>query len=290
MLNLWFITEALQNLLSYFFIDYRYKTQSYWFKTALYTFLIVKCIYWLLYFRLFFGTNSIVFIRPASTGPVNNLAYLLLNAQSAPLNLSCIVLVLLLTLYALFFKKRLFVSDLLIWLITLNLHNRVYSTLSGGDFLLNQFLLFNCFLSYRQNPVVTKPGQLNVFLHNLSSIAIIVQLSLAYLLSGLAKLTDASWLGGQAIAITSQIKHVALYSFPGNLSPTNWVFTFTAYLVLFYQLSFPVFVFISPVKKTFLILGIAMHVYIALVMGLPWFSATMVMGYIYFWPLNKSKS
>lgn len=284
MLNLGFITEALQNLLSYFFDDFRYKPQSRWFKITLYSFVLLKCLYWLLYFDLFFGNHSIVFTNPISIGTLNNFAYLLYNQHSPTLSLVSLVLMVVLCLIALIFKKRYLFSDGLLWLMTLNIQNQVYSGLSSGDFLLNQFLAFNCLISYKHNLLSTFFGQLKTLFHNLGSIAVIVQLCLAYFLSGLAKLFDNNWLSGHAIGITSQINHFSLYSLPQLSLDYKWLMIFLTYLVLFYQLSFPVMAFIKPFKKVYLLIGVAMHLYIGLVMGLPFFAITMIIGYIYFWP------
>jgi len=42
-----------------------------------------------------------------------------------------------------------FVPEFIAWLLALNLHNATYAGNTGGDLLVNQFLLFNCFLSVR---------------------------------------------------------------------------------------------------------------------------------------------
>jgi hypothetical protein len=288
MLNLGFITEALQNLVAYFFDDFRYKLQSYWFKITLYGFVLIKCLYWLIYFDVYFGGHSIVYTNPLSIGPVNDFAYLLYNHQSPTLSLVSLILMILLCLAGLIFKKRFLLSDGLLWFLTLNIHNQVYPGLSSGDYLLNQFLVFNCFISYQRTILPTFSGHVKILLHNLGSIALIVQLCLAYFLSGLAKLFDIYWQNGQAIGMTSQINHFSLYSLPQLSLNYRWIMVFLTYLVLVYQLSFPVVTFIKPLKKIYLLIGVVMHVYIGLVMGLPFFATTMIIGYIYFWPFHNS--
>jgi hypothetical protein len=53
--------------------------------------------------------------------------------------------------------------------------------------------------------------------------------------------------------------------------------------VLAYQILFPAVVWFKKIKKPFLILGILMHVYISLVMGLVLFGLIMIICYAIFW-------
>jgi hypothetical protein len=288
MLNLGFITNAVHKLVSYFFQDYHGQRQSHWFKKALYAYVALKCIYWLCYFPLFFGRDSVVYFTPVDLGLFKSMAFLLYNLQVPAASAGCISLLLVICLAGLFYKLPFFIADLLLWFITLNLHNVIYPALSGGDHLLNQFLLFNSLLSADLTVKNNATGSLKLFFHNLSLLATQLQMALAYLLSALSKVNTAEWLNGDAISIVSRINHFSLFSFPGGQLPA-WLFMFVTYFILVYQLAFPVVAWINRVKKPFLLIGIAMHVYIALVMGLPWFGTIMIIGYIPFWPFKESK-
>ena len=61
-------------------------------------------------------------------------------------------------------------------------------------------------------------------------------------------------------------------------------------VVMFYQLLFPIVVWIKQIKKIVLFIGIVMHLYIGLVMGLPEFAAIMILSYVFFWPIKTSIS
>lgn len=278
-------------LISYFFSNYHFKLQSLWFKRSLYAFLIYKCMYWLWYFDLLFGMQSIIDSHYNALGSSKDLTFLLLNYSSATLKLSFICLVLFISLSRLSIKtmrfKYTFVLDLLLWYVVLNIHNSIYPTLSGGNFLLNQFLLFNCLLLPSSRPGNAFQEDLKMSLHNIAVLSIILQIMLLYFLSGLAKIIDSDWLKGNAVIYTMQVKQFMLSDtlFTANYwRPIKIALNF---VILFYQLSFPFFIWIKAVKKSFLLFGILMHLYIALVMGLPDFGIIMLISYLYFWPFKN---
>jgi hypothetical protein len=277
----------LQTLISYFFSQPQLKFQTALFKNALYLFLVIKIVYWLVYYDLYFGEHAIAYAHPQWQGPIKNLAYILYNSTSIWLPLSFILLALLLCVAGIF-AHFYFVSDLFLWFLILNLQNKIYSTLTSGDILLNQFLLFNCFFVPGILTSDTWKNTLKIFLHNLNIVAIITQICLVYFISGLAKLADDSWLKGTAILAITQVKHFSMYV-TFNSMPYG-IGVFLNYLVLGYQLFFPILVWIKPLKKPFLFIGILMHLYIAFVMGVVAFGVIMVISYIFFWPAKQNES
>lgn len=256
----------------------------------LYVFLIVKCIYWLFYFDLLFGADSIIYVKSQSIGGLKDLGFLLYLISSPPLNLLAILLTGGLACILLFTKKLQFLLSFILWFLVLNLNNVIYTTLTGGDFLTNQFLFFNCFLSLTVTPGENWSDQAKVCLHNIACYGIMIQLCLVYFVSALAKVNDSDWFFGKAIIKVSQIEHFSMYSFLSYRKSLDPVLIFLNYVILFYQLSFPIFVWIKKIKKPLLLFGILMHVYIALVMGLIEFGAIMVLAYVYFWPKKQSIS
>jgi hypothetical protein len=253
-------------------------------------FLFIKTIYWLCYFGILFGKNSIAFSSPEPIGYFKNLAFLVYNSGSCFLSMGFIIAAAVLSLLNLFQKTIYFIQDFLLWFIVINLNNKIYPTLTGGDYLLNQFLFFNCFLS--ASFVVNSKWQnaLRICLHNFAVIALIIQVCLVYFLSSLAKLNDHGWLSGEAIIRISQIKHFSVYSFLEYNPGYNPVFIFLNYIVLAYQLLFPLLIWVKKIKKPLLILGILMHLYIALIMGLVEFGAIMILAYVLFWPVKQPES
>ncbi|MDI1353645.1 MAG: hypothetical protein PSX36_01915 [bacterium] len=252
--------------------------------------LLIQTAYWWRFYELYFGSTSLVYSAPTPIAGFKNLAFILYNHTSPYLGALFIGAVVILCLLSLLLKKVYFIFNFMLWFLVVNIHNKIYPTLTGGNFLLNQFLLFNCFLSFHFESERGFMPSLKTALHNFSSLAIMLQICVAYFLSALAKLGDSSWLHGDAIAQVAMADHFSLntsLAYHGSFAPFYVVLN---YLILSYQLFFPVLVWIKPLKKPFLIFGMLMHLYISLVMGLLMFGIIMILGYIYFWPMKKPLS
>jgi hypothetical protein len=259
------------------------------FKNCIYAYLILRSLFWLNSYDLLFGEHAVVYSTYQHIGNFKNICFILLNSHSHILSLFFLIGVVALSTFNLIFKKHRFISDFLLWLLMLNLHNKVYAALTGGDFLLNQLLFFNTFLLFNFKLFSKKFQFLNVLFHNGAVISIIIQICLVYVLSGFAKLIDKDWQYGKALYILSEIEQFKL---TGLSIQNKWfhpVFMVLNYVILFYQLLFPIFVSIKKIKKAFLWLGIAIHIYIMIFMGLFWFSLIMLISYVFFWPVKASE-
>ncbi len=282
----------MRKLISYFFDDYKFNTQSFWFKRLLYTFVIIKCVYWLCFYNILFGENSIVFSQPKSINFVKDLAFYLYNSCSTNLGYKFITGAIALCILPFIIKKLYFISDFILWLLIINISNKIYPTLTGGDYLLHQFLFFNCFLYHAvrcRSAINNNIKYIKTVLHNFASIAIIIQICLVYFLSAAAKLSSPQWMYGSAVATIMQIQHYSIY--PLSSIKPNFFTTLLNYTVLFYQLLFTLLIWFKKLKTPLLIIGILMHLYIAFIMGLMSFGCIMILGYVYFWDFKaKEKS
>ena len=280
----------LENTIKYFLNDYNRKKGSVLFKRCLYGFVIVKCIYWLCYYDILFGANSIVSSKNFSNLGIGKfLAFNIQTYSSLNASLLFIVPLLLLCILGLTKYRIHFVFDLLIWLIVINIHNKIYPTLSGGDYILNQLLFFNCFIC---DVFVVKnnfKSQLKIALHNFGVVAVLIQICFVYVFASMAKLGDNGWLNGTAVIDTIQTNHYSTPFILKHIGNLTYFFIFLNYFTLAYQLLFPILVWVKKIKKPFLMLGIIQHLFIAFAMGLVTFGIVMILCYIYFWPEESEK-
>lgn len=280
------VSSHMQQLLGYFFGGYARQSQSLWFTRGLCLFVLYQCLSWLLQFDLLFGDLSVV--KPGATPQFLYQQPAFLLFVFPELSFLCLLLTMALAAAQLALHSKLkgwwaVLLKALLWLLVVNLHHRVYATLTGGHFLINQFLFFNCFLS----PAAQPGGRaLPQFFHNLAVLAVRWQLVLAYLLSGVAKLNDSGWLAGAAVNATVQVQHYFVADLPQGLGLAGSVLN---YGVLAYQFLFPLCLLPGSWKRFFLPLGFLMHLYIALVMGLMSFGLAMVIGYALFWPRSSQR-
>lgn len=276
----------MEKITAYFFNACNLAAQTLWFKRLLYALLMIKAMAWWYRYDLYFGQDAVIRTSPVGMHGVDDLAFVLYGSK-AGLNAVFIGAVIAICLLRLTGLKLYFFPDLLLWFLAVNLHNKLYPTLTGGDYLLNQFLLFNCFLMVSDSAGERWWPVLKRLFHNLAVIGVMAQVCLVYLFSALAKCLDPVWLSGNAVFAVSQVRHYApgirLWHKPGFLP------ALLNYLVLFYQLLFPLLIWFKKIKKAFILLGIGMHLYIAFFMGLPGFAAVMILGYLYFWPRHATR-
>ena len=224
----------MNKVVSYFFSDYNFSVKAFKFKRLLYLFLAIKCIYWLAYYDLYFGQNAIAFTKHYSLGTFRDGAFYLYNSNSTSLGFYFILSVLISIGASLILKKVPFLFEFIIWILVINIHNKIYSTLTGGDYLLNQFLFFNCFLAKYQIQNSSIQKSFSIWLHNQAMVALLIQVNLVYFIAAIAKLNSSDWLSGIAIIKLDQIEYFNLFSNP--ISANNFGGYFLNYLVLFYQL------------------------------------------------------
>lgn len=275
----------MKKVVSYFFAEYNLSIQTGRFKQLLYLFVAIKAAYWLCYYDLYFGQDAIGYVRPYSLGKLKDFAFLLYNDSATSFGYFFIVGTLVFLALSYFLKKIPFVFEFIIWFLIINIHNKIYPTLTGGDFLLNQFLFFNCFISKKFDENLSWQNSFSKCMHNFGALAIVIQIQLVYLIAGIAKLNSSDWLSGTAILQLSNIEHFNLFSF--SFIGAGFIGYFINYFVLLYQLLFPALIWIDKVKKPLLLLGILMHLYITFVTGLVSFGIIMIMAYVFFWPFKK---
>lgn len=278
----------LQRLNSYFFSEFHYKKQSLVFKNLLYIFLLIKCIYWLVYYPVLFGDLSLFFLKSTTQLTlIKKLAFVLYFQNEPYAALLFIIPIILISSLAIFKLRVPFVSEFIIWLLVINVHNRIYPTLTGGDFLLHQLLFFNIFISNNFSVKNKIRGEIKTLLHNLGVISVIIQVCIVYFFAALAKLEDSQWLNGTALEVISKVEHFSIPFIVNESSNFTGILKLLNYIVLFYQLLFPVLVWFKKIKIPFLIIGVLMHLYITFIMGLMSFGVIMIISYIYFWPIKK---
>ncbi|MGZ3883944.1 MAG: hypothetical protein ACXVPD_07075, partial [Bacteroidia bacterium] len=105
------------------------------------------------------------------------------------------------------------------------------------------------------------------------------------------KLTDDSWLSGEALFQTLIVRDFSLPVIYSGLHYNTWFLSLATYLTLGYQLLFPVLIWFKKIKPLLLGFGIFQHLFIALVIGLPSFGFIMIISYsIFYVPSLKTEN
>jgi hypothetical protein len=237
-------------------------------------------MYWVSDFALLFSSESVIYNSGFKVGGLKQVAYLLFDRKSDVVSAVWLAATAILSIYLLIFKRYARIASFFLWILVLNINNSIYSCLNGGDYLLQQFLFFNIFLSSFTN---TRHQETDKVLHNFGTVAIRIQLCMVYLIAGLTKLMDEGWLGGTAVSDILKIREFSLSYFEN--SDHAILSAMAGYFILSYQIGFSILIWIQRVKKPLIILGILQHLVIAFVLGLPSFGFMMIISYsIFYFP------
>ncbi|HEY4033087.1 MAG TPA: hypothetical protein VGL94_03880 [Ktedonobacteraceae bacterium] len=152
------------------------------------------------------------------------------------------------------------------------IHQRLPEITDAGDTLTILVLIYMLFLLPHRAKFSS--GQFRVWLHNIGVLAIIFQLVVVYFTSGLAKADGDWWQQGVAMYYISQVQWFMLPS-SHTLFINPWIVTIATYGPMVYQLLFPIAI-ISRVKLPWILLGILLHVGIAVFMAMVSFSTVMI--------------
>lgn len=171
---------------------------------------------------------------------------------------------LLLSFWGFLFYRRIFISDLLLWFGLLNFIHYHYEFIHAGYYALMNFIFLCSFL----------PDHFFIRLRSEKIVwwACRIQWAIIYMFSGLYKLKSDEWFNGKAV---NNIFHSVWFN-PFLVNWPNFLSGWIDYVIIFFQISFPVIFLLPFFKKYYVIFGILMHLFIAIFMGLPFFGFFMV--------------
>lgn len=130
--------------------------------------------------------------------------------------------------------------------------------------------------SSRSRPTAQLVG--NLF-HNLAVLAIGVQICVIYVMSGLFKASGGTWQDGTAVFYPLQVSHYRPWPPLADLLSSNaFGVAVASYFSVAIQLAFPLMLLWRPTRIVALVGVAGMHLGIAVVMGLPFFSLFIMAG------------
>ncbi|WP_084793265.1 HTTM domain-containing protein [Glutamicibacter halophytocola] len=113
-------------------------------------------------------------------------------------------------------------------------------------------------------------------LHNLALCLVVAQLCMVYLEAGLYKVQGSLWQNGTAMYYPVNSEAYGVFPWLSDLITANsWVVALITYVTVVAQIAFPFMLFHKISRRIALIVILGMHIGIAVVMGLPFFSGIM---------------
>lgn len=279
----------IDKALTYLFTDYNRQANAKLFKNLLYAFILLKCLLWISNFSILFGDHALSCQAAHSGNGFRQFAFLVYFSNSPAMAVSFIAVAVIFAGFSLINKRSFLIIDLCLYFIIININAKTYTSLTAGDPLLANLCFIGSFLRKDFSKRSSFLGDLSVVLHNFSMLALITQVCIIYAYSALAKWFDADWLSGNAVHLVNMTWHYSRAVIVDHAQALYPLSVVLSYLILLYQSVFPALIWFKKIKKYFLHVGVFMHLYIALVMGLFFFGLIMAITYSLFYDLSADR-
>lgn len=164
--------------------------------------------------------------------------------------------------------------------------------LNGGDNLLKFILLYMCFINSYDYLVtkISKNTKLSIFISNLAILCIKIHLCLIYFISAISKIHSDVWFNGIANYYILAVERFSTIADDDLFINKNYIaITFTTYITLFWELSFPYLIWIKKFKNLFIFIGILIHLSIYKFMMIHDFEILFISTYVLFYNDNEIK-
>ena len=194
-------------------------------------------------------------------------------------------------------------SNIAAFILHLMFVNRNMTVMFGVDMIGGFFLFYLCFtqnnafysidnLLFKRKASQHISGPVSFLFYRLMQI----QLCVVYAYSGLEKLKGTRWWSGAALWDVHSMGNMQRWDL-SFMAHFPFLFAAGSYVVLFWEIYFPVLVWNKKLKNPLLFFGFIMHVGIFLFMNLPSFGAMMIAIYVLFlgekdiqWGIQKAKN
>ena len=156
----------------------------------------------------------------------------------------------------------------------------------GGNYFIRIMLIYMIFADIsgrwsldalrRARTGLNSTTQVGTVLHNLALCLIVAQLCLVYFEAGMYKVQGSLWQSGEAMYYPISSKAYGTFPWLSDLLTANtWMVVLLTYFTVVVQIAFPFLLFNRVTRRLALLAILGMHVGIAVVMGLPFFSGIM---------------
>jgi hypothetical protein len=172
------------------------------------------------------------------------------------------------------------------YIAIMNLHNKAYVILDGGNNLQELMLAYSILISL-------SIGRDHYILKTLSNAALYlgrVQVCLLYATAGLTKLTGPMWQKGVGLYYALSLSNYSNPYLSDIILGSDLIIALGSYYTVLFQIAFPFLIWSRKTRNIMLIMGFFLHLQISLVMGLFYFGLIMIVTYALFLnhlPLKK---
>ncbi|MFZ6051909.1 HTTM domain-containing protein [Halocola ammonii] len=251
-----------------------YKPIATWiFSRLVYLWMIAFWLYHWNDFQIMYGEDALITTNSGRPGFIVNKAYFL---SYHPGWAQAILWVHLVACVLSMWERISYFPRIVVYLTMMMFYFGAHYSVNAG------FLVIMLFSAYLIVVNLRYRNRILVMLSNFGVWACMVQVCLIYFIAALAKWRGDQWLDGTAMYYSLSLDMYGDHPIAEFLLQYPAITAAMTYLGLAYQTLVPIFIWIKPTKRVFLLMGLGFHLFIAVVMSLYFFSAAMTLGYILF--------
>lgn len=179
------------------------------------------------------------------------------------------------------YQKRF--MGILLYFISANLYLNTGQLQNGGTNLLLIVLFYLIFVN--EDADQSKNSRIRIIdisCTNFAFLTIQIQVCILYLVSAVSKLYGSHWLDGSALYYIFNIDVYSTNWVQKHIANADWITIPLTYFTLFFQLAFPITVWIKKLKPLTLLIGFLFHLLIIFIMGITDFGLIMLIMYLPF--------
>ncbi|MFV3407346.1 hypothetical protein [Bdellovibrio bacteriovorus] len=177
-----------------------------------------------------------------------------------------------------FFEKAPRASAAVVYFLMMNLDNKAYVTLDGGNNLMHLVTFYLIFINTKETQ-----SAFSITLTNLAALMIKIQVTLVYATAGLLKVMGPLWNKGVALYYTMGVSEYGNHEIFKTLANYPLLLAAMTLGTVLFQISLPYLIWQRNWRPYIVLMGTALHLSISLVMGLFMFGFAMCVSYFFFY-------
>lgn len=251
----------------------------------IYSWVVLNALTLLPHHRYFWGDLSWVQKLPMENGsPFYVITNLLSYDSVGPYYFFFILLQIFFSVLRIFGKLST-LSSLAVWLLTLNLDNKIFTTMDGGNNLIHLMLFYSIFMFPEGSKKSKWIDLIKKYSVNSSLLMARIQLCIVYFVAGHLKMTGEYWTNGMAFYYVFGVDEYSLPMLNDLFKSFPLISVLASYMTILFQISLPFLIWVREARPLLFFIGGFMHLGIAFGMGLFTFGFAMIVCYsVFFTP------
>lgn len=231
------------------------------------------------YSALIFGETSLISTFDFDQGNIFDWLFRFLVNDAYTQYYSFFVWGALISLVYLLSSPKSLIALVLYYFLIINLHNKAYVILDGGNNLQELLLVYSVFMALG---FTLGSSRIGISLRNTALLISRLQICFLYLTACLSKFTGPMWQKGVGLYYSLSLSNYSNPFLSNFILDSDWLLVLGNYYTLVFQLLFSFFIWNYKTRNWIIVMGMFLHLQISIVMGLFFFGMMMITSYSLF--------